>query len=86
MSETKDQLDSPKQVAAETMQNIENEIKKAEIEIEAKKPKDVKLIEKEDKEDYWVLWGQLVNDWNNQYKKNTQYVKVSFIKKKKFID
>lgn len=36
----------------------------------------LKLNDKEDKEDYWGVWNKLVNDWNNQYKKNTQYVKV----------
>ena len=59
------------------MQGIESdEISKPARE---RQPVDAKLNEKEDKEDYWVIWGQLVNDWTNQYKKNTQYVKVGAI-------
>lgn len=75
MSATEDQLDSPRQAVEDDMQGIENN----EINKPTDQKADLKLNEKEDKEDYWVVWGQLVNDWNNQYKKNTQYVKVGVI-------
>lgn len=82
MSQTNDQVDSPKEpVEHLSAQTIENEIKKAEKEA-SNKNKEVKVHEKEDKEDYWVIWGQLVTDWD-QYKKNTQYVKVSLFARKK---
>lgn len=78
MSATKDQIDSPRQAVEEVVPNIENNetSKPAELTADERPPADLKLNEKEDKEDYWVIWGQLVNDWSNQYKKNTQYVKV----------
>lgn len=78
MSATNDQIDSPRQAVEDAMPNVENnEISKpAALSTDERPPVDLKLNEKEDKEDYWVIWGQLVNDWNNQYKKNTQYVKV----------
>ena len=77
MSEKKDQVDSPKEAIGDLMQNlVETKQLNARSNEEEQKSKNFKLNEKEDKEDYWVIWGQLVNDWNNQYKKNTQYVKV----------
>lgn len=83
MSESKDQIDSPENPPVNPVDNqkqtIENEIKKAENEqIDKNKSKDLKLNDKEDKEDFWVVWGQLIGDWDNQFKKNTQYVKVNF--------
>ena len=74
MSATEDQIDTPRQAVVEDVCIETNETSKS---AEARRTADLKLNEKEDKEDYWVVWGQLVNDWNNQYKKNTQYVKVS---------
>lgn len=77
MSANEDQTDTPRQAAVENVCIETNEISKPAA--EARRTADAKLNEKEDKEDYWVIWGQLVNDWNNQYKKNTQYVKVSAV-------
>lgn len=27
-------------------------------------------------EDLWSIWGRVVNDWDNNYKKKTNYIKV----------
>lgn len=69
MSDTKvDQIDAPRSAPEDIVSDTSPSQNDS-------KPK-INLNDKEDKEDYWSIWGQLVNDWNNQYKKNTQLVKV----------
>ena len=70
METKEDQTDLPRQTIDNSpdLPEINKSIDKDEL--------NKKLNDKEDKEDYWEIWGSLVNDWNNQYKKNPQLVKV----------